>query len=551
MATTIEPPATTPPGDGGQGGRGASSQRRVAGATGILMVGILGSRFLGLIRDHIIAQKLGQGFQTDIYNAAFTLPDLLLYLIAGGALSSAFIPIFTEYLEEGRENEAWRLFSVVFSATAIVVGVFIVLAEIFARPLVVLTNPGYHTAAIDATTFLTRILLPAQICFFLGGLMMGTLQVRGNFVGQALGPCIYNLGIILGAAFLGSSLGAEGMCWGALGGAIVGNLLLQYVLMRRAGGRYNPRALFKYWGHPGAKQVWRLMVPIILGLSLPQVSAIVNKWFASYLATGSQSALMNANRLMQVPLGVFAQAIGMAIFPTLSLHAARKDMPELRRTANYGLRFTLFLTIPTSVLMIVLALPFVQLLLQSGKFKTADAMQVDRALIYYSLGIFAWSAHTIVSRVFYSLKNTRTPVIIGTIVTLFVFIPLNRILMKWMGSPGLAFATSIAAAINMGVTLFLLSRHIGGIYGGKLLRATLKICFASAITGAICWLTREALQSRFPTVKGDHIALHAGIILAGSLAASTLVYLILALGLRMEEANLLRKLLLKVSGRTA
>src|ERR1051326_7933296 len=221
MTSTMKPPPTAPPGDSDDGGRHGESQRRILNASVLLMATVLISRLLGLVRDRVIAAQFGQGLETDFYNAAFTVPDLLTYLIAGGALSSAFIPVFTRYQEQGKTRDAWRIFSVVMVVTAVIVTALILLGEIFTSQLVHWTNPGWvgpKAGYIAATVPLTRILLPTQFCFFTGGLMMGAMQTgdRGNFWGQSLGPIIYNLGIILGGAFLAAPLGPAGMCWGAL-----------------------------------------------------------------------------------------------------------------------------------------------------------------------------------------------------------------------------------------------------------------------------------------------------------------------------------------------
>ena len=328
-------------------------------------------------------------------------------------------------------------------------------------------------------------------------------------------------------------------------GAFLGNVILQWALVRKNGGHYNFAAMRTLREHAGAREVWRNMIPILLGFSLPQVSILVNKYFASYLFAGEQSALMNANRLMQVPLGVFAQAIGIAILPKLALHSSRNDRAAVRREANNGLRFTYFLTFPASLLMIVLALPIVQLLLQSGKFKSVDAEIVAQALIYYSIGIFAWSLHSVSARIFYAVKDTRTPIIVGTIITLFIFIPLNAVLVKLMGYRGLALATTLAAILNMAVTVYLLRFRLKGLEGGRLLRSLTKITIASFIMAAGCWFARNILQNLFP-VRPDHSPLlQSALVLTGCLTFSIVIFGLLAVLFRMEEVNFLRPLLRK------
>ena len=525
----------------------------MVGATIVIMLGVLLSRVLGLVRDSVIAHRFGQGYDTDVYNAAFTIPDVIFYLIAGGALSSAFIPVFTEYMERGERREAWRLFSIVSVATTVVVGMFIIAGEIFVHPLAKAFNPGprWAGARIDDVVHLTRILLPAQICFFLGGLMMGALQVRRNNLGQAFGPAVYNLGIICGGIFLTRRFGVAGLCWGAVGGAILGNLVLQWILVRRAGGYFTP-SVFRNFHHPGAKQVWNLMWPILLGLALPQVCPIVNKWFATFLKDdGTLSALMNSNRLMQVPLGVFGQACGIAIFPLLAQQAVRGDRPALRKTMSFGIRFILFLTVPSSVYIMVLALPIVQFLYQAGKFTASDAHVTAAILVAYTVGLFAWSMQAIVARGFYSLKDSRTPVLIGTMVTV-LFVAANAIVLRTVGAGsgnsvvgacGLALVTSFAAILNTGILFCLLRHRLGGIDGAKLLAGTLKIVLASAAFGVACRATLGFLQRHPLHGTNASVKVTSAESLLLCALVGTLVYGAMAFALRMEETKMLVKLL--------
>lgn len=430
---------------------------RVARAAAVMMTAIFLSRVLGQLRDTAIAAWFGQNAYTDVYRAAFSIPDLLFFLIAGGALSSSFVPVFTEYLTRQQEEEAWKVFSVVATFMTLVVTSLVLLGEIFARQLVPLVAPGFASWQLDMTATLTRIVLPAQICFFLGGLMMATLYVRGHFLVPALGPIIYNLGIIAGGWLLGRHLGIAGLAWGALAGAIVGNLLLQMGFLRRVGVRYQPSL---HLTHPGVVKVGKLVLPVILGLSLPQVFVLINRAFASLLPPGAVSALDNANKQMQAPLGIFAQAISIAIFPTLSAQAARGDMEAFRRTLLLGVRTLWFLTIPISLWMMVLSTDIVSILLQYKKFTAEDTRITAEALTFYCIGLFAFSSQAILNRAFYAVQDTLTPVVIGTLTT-FVFIPLNWWLMGPLAHKGLALAGSIAAILHVLWMLYALRRKIG------------------------------------------------------------------------------------------
>ena len=470
-----------------------STQKTIAKAAGLMMAAIFLSRVLGLARDMIIAHKFGQGGLVSAYGAAFNVPDLLYFFLSSGALSSAFIPVFVHYLKEDKERDAWEVFSTVACFMAIVLGAIVILSEVFARPLVgVLATPGFrqkYPELLGATTDLTRIVLPSQLCFFFGGLMMGTLEARGRFTARALGPIIYNLGIIFGAVALSGRLHIAGLAWGALLGAFVGNVCFAYVSLRRAGYKFFPALNLR---HPGVIKVAKLALPVMLGLSLPQIDVIINRWFASYLGESAIAALNNGNRLMQVPLGVFAQAAAVAFFPTLAAQAARREIGELRSSLNLALRGILFLTIPASVFLMVLSLPIIRTFYQSGAYKSADALYAAPALLFYAAGIFAWGGQAIVARGFYALQDTLTVIIAGTIMTA-IFIPMNYGLMQVMGIGGLALATSIAATLHMFALIFLLRKRIGGIGAKRLAVSTGKILTGSAAIAAVCLFAQHAV----------------------------------------------------------
>ena len=510
-----------------------TSNRVVAKAASITVAAIFLSRVLGLVREMVISHMFGQNRQTDIYVASFKLPDLLFFLIAGGALSSSFIPVFTSYLSTGKEKDAWRVFSVIATIMAVVIGGFIVVGEIFARQLVpVVVAPGFSPRELDQVAHLTRIILPSQLFFFLGGLMMGTLYARQKFLFPGLGPSVYNLGIICGGLFLGRSLGIEGLAWGALSGAFVGNFLMQLLALRKAGVEFRPSFDHR---HEGVRQVWKLMLPVILGLSLPQVDVLINAWFASFLWEGAVSALDRANRMMQIPLGIFAQGMAIAFFPTLSALAAKGESEEFKRTLNLGIRAILYLTIPCSVLLMVLAVPVFQLLLQSGEFTAADSRAAAGALVFYALGIFAWSGQAIIARGFYARKDTLTVVLTGTVMTL-LFIPMNYFLMKVMNYRGLALATTIAAALHMLTLLEILRRQLRGIHGGLLINSVGKVIISSAVMGTLVWILKQLAEGWIATFNLPS-RLEALMVITIAGGAGAIAYVILTHLLRMDESR--------------
>ncbi len=463
-----------------------TSHKTVTKAAGLMMVAIAASRFLGLIREMLIARQFGQTGEVGAYSVAFNLPDLLYFFLSSGALSGAFIPVFTERLQKGKNKEAWQIFSIIACFMGLVLTAAIVASEIFAEPLVkIFAAPGYaknNPELIPLVVKLTRIILPCQLFFFMGGLMMGTLESRQKFNARAAGPVIYNLGIIFGAVILSRWFSVAGLAWGAMIGSFVGNIGYTFYCMKKAGFEFHPSLNIR---HPGVKKVGALALPVILGLSLPQIDVIINRWFATWVSPSGPAALNFANRLMQVPLGIFAQAAGTAILPTLSMYAAQRAFGEMRSAVSFGLRAILAINIPASIYMVIMADPITRAVYMSGRFTSADIGDTSTALVFYSVGLFAWAGQAIVARGFFAMQDTITPVVLGTIATI-IFIPLNFILMKIIGLGGLAFATSIAAAIHLAGLTWFLRGKIGGIEGRKILDSLWRVCAASFVMGAVC-----------------------------------------------------------------
>jgi putative peptidoglycan lipid II flippase len=512
---------------------------------------VLLSRILGYVRDAIIAATFGQNAITSAYLYAFTLPDTLWMLVAGGAFYAAFVPVITEYFTRGDEEAAWRTYSIITTFLFVCLSVLIPLGWIFAEPLVRhVIAPGFPeqlyvegfgvVRPVAMTVEMTRIVLPAQYCFFLGTLMMGMLQAKKRFLMPALGPVIYNVGIILGGLALSWKLGIMAFSWGALAGAVVGNLLLQIWAVRGIGARFRPSLELSF---PGVKRAGKLVLPVIFGVSLPQATQIVNGMFVAHVASG-KAILEYSNRLMQLPLGIFGQAIGIAVLPTLSQHAAQEDLPAFRQTLNYGVRLAAFLTVPTSILLIVLAQPLITLVYQRGNFTLDDTLSAVPALRLYALGVAAWSVQAVVARAFYARNDTWTPVLAGTFVTFGIFVPLNFILTPIFhraGTPALtqgpALATSVASTVNTLLLLYFAARRFGGINGRRIARSLVRALVASALMAAVAWYAMQGLAASLPP---DHLTAFLEVAVGGGLGL--LVFLAAASVLRSEETRELRGL---------
>ncbi len=483
-----------------------------------MMASLFGSRFLGILRDAIMAHQFGRNAVTDSYTLAFMVPDLLFFLIAGGALSSAFIPVFSEYLHTGRKSEAWRVFNSVATLMTAGLLVFIGLSFAFAPQLVAIVVSKEKAEYFPLITHMSRILLPAQLAFFIGGLMFGTLYAHQRFSIPGLGPNIYNIGIIFGALVISQFVqpGIVGMAWGGLIGAFMGNIIIPIFPMLKLGGTIRPSFDTK---HEGVRKVFRLMLPVVLGLSLPGVYAIIMRNFGSqFKADGIVTSLELANKLMQAPLAMFGQSFAIAIFPALSQFYAQKKMDMFRDQVERSIRTTLYITIPIAVFMAVFALEIVNLLFGYGKFKESDPSSVVQCLQLFCLGIPAWCLHPILMRAYFSSQNTVKPIVQGTITT-FVFILLCLVLkqtpLEWRALP---LASSIAAMFLVGLMLSAMKKDLGGLNLGRIGEAVGQCLLAAlAVTAALVlvavllpgglafesvWLTLIRLLSGFVVTAG-------------------------------------------------
>ncbi len=459
----------------------------VAKAGAIMVFSLLMSRVLGIVRDMIITNVFGINAQTDAYRFAFMLPDLLFFLISGGALSSAFIPVFSEYWHTNRRNDAWKVFSGVMCIVSVFLVIFVTLCGVFADPLYrsLLARGLEDKSLIPEIVGLSRILLPAQFAFFLGGLMMGTLYARKVFTIPGLGPNIYNLGIIFGAVVISRYVDPQisGMCWGAAGGAVIGNLIIPYLGIRKLGMEFK---LGFHWEHEGVKKVFKLMLPVILGLSLPGVFAMIMIAFGSYFSAGTNTILDLSNKLMQAPLGIFGQSLAIAVFPVLTQFYAQNRMDMFRTQLDRTMRTVIYLTIPISVLLAILAPQIASGLYLSDKVSVGQTAQIAVCLQIFCIGIWAWCLHPVLMRAFYSLQDTVTPVAVGTATTA-LFVAMLMVLMKTpLSYRALPLAGSIAPILMVVVLSFVAAKKLGGMDFKGLFTTLGKSVVASISVAVVC-----------------------------------------------------------------
>lgn len=446
-------------------------------AAGKLSLGTLLSRLLGVVRDMLRAYLFGTGIAADAFTVAFRLPNMLRALFAEGALSAAYVPVLTETMERG-EPEEWKRFVLnAGSVLALTLALVCLLAILVAPLLVPLITPGFAAVPgkVDLTVRLTQTLFPYLFFIGLATLAMATLNSLRHFTAPALAASVLNLAMIASMLWICPRLGEEptrriyGLAWGILAGGLL-QLAIQLppLLRHRVAVRF--RATLR---DPRLWRVAGLMLPGVIGMGVAEINAFVDTFLASLLPPGSVAALEYGNRVMQLPLGVFAVALGTAILPTLSRHAARREERELGESFDLGLRLTLFILLPMTGFFIVAHRPILELLFARGAF-TADSLSLtSRAFIFYSLGLCAYGSVKVIVPVFYARQNTRTPV--RTAITAMIAnIVLNVILMQWLALGGLALATALSSGLNAALLLRAMKRQYGLAPSREVTRAALR-----------------------------------------------------------------------------
>ncbi|NLW09583.1 MAG: murein biosynthesis integral membrane protein MurJ [Firmicutes bacterium] len=500
------------------------------------------SRLLGLVREMIVGRFFDRA-ETDAFFAAFVIPDFMYYLLVGGALSAAFIPLFSSYLAKGEEEEGWRMTSTFLNITVIFLSAFTLLGMVFARQLAPLVAYDFRDEQLRLLVQLIRMMFPAVFFTALAGLMGGILHSYRHFFIPALGPVIYNIGIILGAFYLGRRFGIKGMAVGVVAGAVANFLTQAFYVVKKAGGGYDPSYL--NIRHPGFRKILVLMVPALVGLSATQLNNWVTINMASGLAEGSITALRFAQRLILLPLGIFAMAISTVFFPTLARFAARKRWKDFQENLALAIRAIFYITVPAAMGFVVLRYDIIRLLFEYNKFTVRDTEMTAYALLFYSLGLFAHGAIQILPRGFYALKDTVTPVKI-TGATMALGILLNFFFLKYTGLKhgGLALSFSLMGMVNMVASLLLLRKKIGSIRGRSLLRTLVFSVLSAAGMGIVISFLQKPWGNLLALLNIGGFWL-VFLQTMGMIGAGVLVYLALSKLFRMEELEILWQLVLR------
>ena len=486
-----------------------SSQKQITKAAGVIGLSTVVSRILGFVRDAVFAWLFGARMASDAFQVAFRIPNILRRLVGEGAMTAAFIPVFVEERQRSAEH-AWAMTNAVITLLSVLL-IGISVGGVLLTPFLIrLIAPGFHAIPekFELTVYLTRITFPYIFFISLTALTMGILNALHHFLTPALGPAMLNLALIACALWLGPHLQTPivGQSIGVILGGIA-QLLFQTPALLKHGYRY--RVSFDYH-NPAVRKICLLILPAFFGLAVTQITIFINTFFASLLSEGSISYLYYADRIVEFPLGIFGIAVATAVLPTMSAQTAKGDYAQLVETLSFALRLVLFITIPSTVGLIVLRAPIVALLFERGEFTGRDTIATAQAVFCYAVGLAAFTGVRIIVPVFYAMKDTMTPVLCGvggvganivlcgTPLGLLWFsqhfgVSLGATLQGILTTVfwrhwWLALATSLASYCNLLLLLWLLRRRLGPIRLGwrSILRSLTKVLLASLIMGVCC-----------------------------------------------------------------
>lgn len=474
--------------------------RRIGIASAIWGVSILLSRVIGLVREAVIGRVLGGGAEADVFWTAFVVPDFLNFLLAGGALSIVFIPIFGAYLARGEEARGWEAFSVVANALLVALGALVVALWLAVPWLVPIVAPGFTEAQAADLVRLTRLVLPAQLFHVVGGLLSAALQARDRHALPALAPLIYTSCVVAGGLIGGVDAGATGFAWGVVVGSALGPFALPLIGCLREGLQWRPIFDLR---HPDLRAWLFRSLPIMLGWSI----VVVDDWFlrrqGSLLGEGAISTLQYGKTLMKVPMGVFGLATGVAAYPTLTRLIAQDKREEAYTTLSGAVRRMLVLSLGAQVAL-TCAGPEIARVIYGPRLPASQHLAIGVALGLLSLGLWGWAAQTVLARGFYALGKTWLPTVLGTVVTVLAY-PLYALLRQQVGVEGLALASASAISAYVLLLGWRLRREFPGVpdgYGAFALRVLPAV--AVGIAGGLA--LRSVITVDPPLIRGALLA---------------------------------------------
>jgi len=510
--------------------------RRLVKSTFAVAVPTLLSRILGYLRDMIQAFYLGTSGSMDAFTIAYVIPNLLRRLSGEGAMTAAFVPVFTQLKKDKSREELWKFANAFFFDLALIIGILAVLGIAFSPFLVKIIAYGFKGAQgkRELTIVLTRIMFPYIFLISLAALAMAILNSFHKFFVPALTPVLFNLAIISGAVLFARKSGQPAFVF-ALGVVVGGVIQLAFQLpfLWRQGMRFKPMLSFS---HPAVRKVANLMVPGIFGFGIYQINFALSRIMASSLEEGSVSSLYYASRVEELTLGLFSIALSIALLPTFSDLAAQDDMPGMKKTLVFSFRLIFLVTLPAMVGLLVLNRPIIQVLFQRGVFSAQSTSMTASCLLFFSFGLPFISGVKILAPSFYSLKDTKTPVIVAFFVMLsYVF--LSLVLMKPLRVGGIALALSISSVFNFVVLFYLLEKKIGKIAKEEFLASAMKTSFSAAVMGGVVWFFTNSFEFNRLIFLGQVGVLLSAIILG------ILIYFLMSLFFNREDLISLKEIL--------
>ncbi len=503
-------PAGRAPGPAGAAGPTgvARSVRSVVGKAAIVIVtATLVGRLLGLVRDIAVAYFFGAQADTDAFFLAYRIPYLLVLMVAG-ALTATFVPLLSYRLATGRKKEAWDLSINMGNIIAVILVAVTVVLIILAPWIIPLVGYGFDTATADKAVFLFRILMLGLVFEGLTGLVVGMLNSLKRFALAAFAPAVGTVVALVIMVALEESIGITSLAIGSVLGWVAG-LFVLFPGLRGQEIRYRPRI---DWHDPGVREVGGMIWPILIGSAVGKVSIFVTQILGSMLETGSISSLSYAEKLFQLPLGLFVAGITVPIFPLLSEQVAANAPERVKATVNFAMRLMGFLMVPATVGIILLRYAIIGLIFEHGEFTAEDTTRTAWALLFLVLGLYAYAGRDTLTRVFYSYHDTRTPVKIS-VITVVINIGLSYLFMQYLGVGGLALGFTVALTVNFLVLTWLLERRIGAMGFGNIFGSLLRVTGVSAVMGVVVW-TVDFLLSREvgETVGGNALRVAAGLV---------------------------------------
>jgi putative peptidoglycan lipid II flippase len=510
-----------------------TQDRRLVRSTFAVSAPTILSRILGYVRDMLQAFYLGTSGSADAFTMAYVIPNLLRRLTGEGALTAAFIPIFTEIKEKETREKLWKFANVFFIDMTVIMAALAILGIAFAPLLVRLIAPGFSQVAgkTELTVVLTRIMFPYIFLVSLAALAMAILNSFRKFFVPAFTPVLFNLAIITAAVLFAQKSDEPAVVFAV--GVVVGGVLqlaFQVPFLWKQGMRFTPRLNFR---HPAVRGIGKLMIPGIFGVGISQINFALSRIIASFLEEGSVSSLYYASRVQELTLGIFAIALSITLLPAFSEFAAHKNIDGMKRTLVFAFKLIFFVTFPAAVGLMVLHRPIIQVLYERGVFDAQSTAMSASCLLFFALSLPFISGVKVLAPAFYSLKDTKTPVIVAFFVMI-SYIGLSLLLMQPLRVGGIALALSLSSILNFFLLFLLLEKKIGRVQRAEIALSGLRCLLSSLVMGGCVWL----LMTRFEFDSLRFIK-QLGLLLA-VIGAGFLVYALLNILFNHEDLKRLR-----------